>query len=154
SFRAAVNLDRTFDYDGAIRYFNSVVTDPRFSSAQDHSTHVHDALASIALIQTNLGHWPQARDAWRAFLPRTEAGRARATAQYRVAEMPFRAQNWADAVRSFQDYRRSTPMSPDTAEFHVQAQYNIAQALRNQNDQAGYRRELRAVARVFEQSGQ
>jgi tetratricopeptide (TPR) repeat protein len=154
NFRAAVNSDRTFDYEGAIRYFNAVISDPRFGTAQDHASHVHDALASIALIQTNLGRWTQARDAWRAFLPRTEAGREHAVAQYRIAEMPFRAQNWGEAVRAFQEYRRTVPMSADTAEFHVQAQYNIAQALRNQNDQAGYRRELRAVARVFEQSGQ
>jgi tetratricopeptide (TPR) repeat protein len=154
NFRAAVNMDRTFDYDNAVRYFQTVVSDPRFSTANDHADHVHDALASVALIQTNLGRWQQARDAWRAFLPRAEAGRERATSQYRIAEMPFRGQNWSEAVRAFQDYNRTVPMSADTAEFHVQAQYNIAQALRNQNDQNGYRRELRAVARVFEQSGQ
>ncbi len=154
NFRAAVNSDRTFDYDSAIRFFNTVVSDPRFSNAQDHAGHVHDSLASIALIQTNLGRWTQARDAWRAFLPRTEAGRERAVATYRIAEMPFRAQNWAEAVRSLREYRRAQPMNADTAEFHVQAQYNIAQALRSQNDQTGYRRELRAVATVFEQSGQ
>ncbi|MEI8255401.1 MAG: hypothetical protein WCJ30_06970, partial [Deltaproteobacteria bacterium] len=154
NFRAAVNMDRTFDYDNAVRYFNNVVADPRFATAVGHAEHVHDALASIALIQTNLGHWTQARDAWRAFLPRTTPGRERAVAQYRIAEMPFRAETWADSVRSFQEYRRTVPMSADTAEFHVQAQYNIAQALKRQNDQVGYRRELRAVARVFEQSGQ
>lgn len=154
NFRAAVNLDRTFDYDNAIRYFNNVVNDPRFATAQDHREHVHDALATIALIQTNLGRWSQARDAWRAFLPYANEGRERATAQYRIAEMPFRAQDWAGAVRSFQEYRRTTPMTPDTAEFHVQAQYNLATALRNQGNQAAYQRELRAVARVFRESRQ
>jgi tetratricopeptide (TPR) repeat protein len=154
NFRAAVNLDRTFDYDNAVRYFNIVVSDPRFGNAENHADHVHDSLATIALIQTNLGRWPQAREAWRAFLPRAAEGRERATAQYRIAEMPFRAQDWAGAVRSLQDYRRTTPMTPDTAEFHVQAQYNIATAWRNQGNQANYQRELRAVARVFRESRQ
>jgi hypothetical protein len=115
---------------------------------------VHDALASIALIRTNTGDWTRAREAWRAFLPFAEAGRERAIAEYRYAEMPWRARDWQGAVRAFQEYRRTIPMSSDTAEFHVQAQYNIAQALRNLGDQAGAQRELRRVAEVFRQSRQ
>jgi tetratricopeptide (TPR) repeat protein len=153
-FRAGVNLDRTFDYEGAVRYFDAVVRDNRFASASGHADHVHDALASIALIRTNTGDWTRAREAWRAFLPVAEAGRERATAEYRYAEMPWRARDWQGAVRAFQEYRRGTPMSSDTAEFHVQAQYNIAQALRNAGDQAGSQRELRRVAEVFRQSRQ
>lgn len=154
NFRAAINLDRTFDYDGAVRYFESVVRDSRFGSAAEHGEHVHDSLASIALIRTNTGDWARARDAWRAFLPVADAGREHSTAEYRIAEMPFRARDWAAAVRSFQEYRRTVPMNPETAEFHVQAQYNIAQSLKNNNDQVGYRRELRRVADVFRQSRQ
>jgi tetratricopeptide (TPR) repeat protein len=153
-FRAGVNLDRTFDYEGAVRYFDAVVRDNRFASATGHGDHVHDALASIALIRTNTGDWTRAREAWRAFLPVAEAGRERATAEYRYAEMPWRARDWQGAVRAFQEYRRVTPMSSDTAEFHVQAQYNIAQALRNAGDQTGAQRELRRVAEVFRQSRQ
>jgi tetratricopeptide (TPR) repeat protein len=154
NFRAAINLDRTFDYDGAVRYFESVVRDSRFGSAAGHGEHVHDSLASIALIRTNTGDWARARDAWRAFLPVADAGREHSTAEYRIAEMPFRARDWAGAVRAFQEYRRGVPMNPETAEFHVQAQYNIAQALKNNNDQVGFRRELRRVADVFRQSRQ
>jgi tetratricopeptide (TPR) repeat protein len=153
-FRAGVNLDRTFDYESAVRYFDAVVRDARFASANDHAEHVHEALGSIALIHTNTGNWARARDAWRAFLPVAEAGRERATAEYRVAEMPWRARDWQGAVRAFQEYRRTTPMSSDTAEFHVQAQYNTAQALRNAGDQNGAQRELRRVAEVFRQSRQ
>lgn len=153
-FRAGVNLDRTFDYEGAVRYFDTVVRDNRFASATGHGDHVHDALASIALIRTNTGDWTRAREAWRAFIPVAEAGRERATAEYRYAEMPWKARDWQGAVRAFQEYRRTTPMSSDTAEFHVQAQYNIAQALRNAGDQAGSLRELRRVAEVFRQSRQ
>ncbi len=154
NFRAAINLDRTFDYDGAVRYFETVVRDSRFGSAAEHGSHVHDSLASIALIRTNTGDWVRARDAWRAFLPVADAGREHSTAEYRIAEMPFRARDWMAAVRSFQEYRRVIPMSAETAEFHVQAQYNIAQSLKNNNDQVGYRRELRRVADVFRQSRQ
>lgn len=154
NFRAGVNLDRTFDYEGAVRYFDTVVRDSRFNSATGHEDHVHDALASIALIRTNTGDWARARDAWRAFLPVAEPGRERATAEYRYAEMPWRARDWQGAVRAFQEYRRVTPMSSDTAEFHVQAQYNIAQALKNAGDNAGSLRELRRVADVFRQSRQ
>jgi tetratricopeptide (TPR) repeat protein len=153
-FRAGVNLDRTFDYEGAVRYFDTVARDPRFATAQGHGEHVHDALASIALIHTNTGNWARARDSWRAFIPVAEAGRERAMAEYRVAEMPWRARDWQGAVRSFQEYRRNTPMSSDAAEYHVQAQYNISQALKNAGDQRGAQRELRRVAEVFRQSRQ
>lgn len=154
NFRAGVNLDRTFDYDGAVRYFDTVVRDTRLATATGHGEHVHDALASIALIRTNTGEWTRAREAWRAFVAVAEPGRERATAEYRVAEMPWRARDWAGAVRAFQDYRRTVAMSADTAEYHVQAQYNIAQALKNSGDQTGARRELRRVAEVFRQSRQ
>jgi tetratricopeptide (TPR) repeat protein len=52
-FRAAVNRERMFDFDEAIEHYQSVATDPRFGSATDHAAHVHDALASIALIRTH-----------------------------------------------------------------------------------------------------
>ncbi len=152
NFRAAVNSERTFDFDNAVRFYNNVVTDTRFGPARDHAAHIHDALSSVALIHTNLGRWTQARDAWRAFEPRATGDRERALAHFRVAEMPFRGQEWQVAIRSFQDYRRSTPMSDATAEYHVQAQYNVAQAYRSMGNQDAYRRELRNVAAVYRSS--
>jgi len=157
NFRAAVNLERTFDYPAAIRYYNEVATNPRYNSVRDrreHDGHVHDALATIALINTNLGNWDAARTGWRNFLPRAAAGREHATAEYRISEMSFRARDWRAAIRDLQGYRSRVAMSPESAEFHVQAQYNIATAYKNLNNQTEYRRALRAVATVFEQSHQ
>ncbi len=154
NFRAGVNLERIFDYDNAIRYYNNVATDARFNPATDHDSHVHDSLASIALITTNLGRWPQARQAWQNFLPRANAGRERAEAEFRIAEIPYRAGDWGEAVRSLQDYLRRVPATADNAQYRVQAQYNIALAYRSQNNDAQYRRALREVATVFRASGQ
>lgn len=121
NFRAAVNLERIFDYDNAIRYYTNVANDTRFGTAQDHAAHVHDSLASIALVNTNLGRWTPARTAWQAFLPRTTPGRERSEAEYRMAEIPYRAHEWAEAVRSLQEYIRRVPVSGDNAQYHVQA---------------------------------
>lgn len=154
NFRAGVNLERIFDYDNAIRYYSNVATDARFNPATDHDAHVHDSLASVALITTNLGRWAQARQAWQNFLPRANAGRERAEAEFRIAEIPFRAGEWSEAVRSLQEYlRRATP-TVDNAQYRVQAQYNVALAYRSQNNDAQYRRALREVATVFRSSGQ
>ncbi len=154
NFRAGVNLERIFDYDNAIRYYNNVATDARFSPATDHAAHVHDSLASVALITTNLGRWPQARQAWQNFLPQASAGRERAEAEFRIAEIPYRAGEWGEAVRSLQDYLRRVPATSDNAQYRVQAQYNVALAYRSQNNDAQYRRSLRDVAAVFRASGQ
>lgn len=154
NFRAAVNLERIFDYDNSIRYYGTVVSDNRFANAADHSDHVHDALASIALINTNLGRWDAARTAWQNFIPRAAAGRERAEAEFRAAEMPYRASNWAGALTSLQDYLRRTPVTGDTAEFRVRAQYDIALTHRSLGSDTNYRRALREVVTVFRASGQ
>lgn len=154
NFRAAVNLERIFDFDNSIRYYNNVVTDPRFANAADHASHVHDSLASIALINTNLGRWDAARAAWIAFAPRAEPGRERAEAEFRAAEMPFKAENWAAALTSLQEYLRRTPTSADTAQFRVRAQYDIALTQRALNNDRAYRAALREVVAVFRSSGQ
>ncbi len=154
NFRAGVNLERIFDYDNSIRYYSNVATDARFSPATDHDAHVHDSLASVALITTNLGRWSQARQAWQNFLPRANAGRERAEAEFKIAEIPYRAGEWAEAVRSLQDYLRRVPPTTDNAQYRVQAQYNVALAYRSQNNDAQYRRALREVATVFRASGQ
>ncbi len=154
NFRAAVNLERIFDFDSSIRYYNNVVTDRRFASAADHASHVHDSLASIALINTNLGRWDAARAAWIAFAPRAEAGRERAEAEFRAAEMPYKASNWAVALTSLQDYLRRTPASSDTAQFRVRAQYDIALTHRSLGNDRNYRAALREVVAVFRSSGQ
>ena len=154
NFRAGVNLERIFDYDNSIRYYSNVATDNRFNTATDHDAHVHDSLASVALITTNLGRWTQARQAWQSFLPRASAGRERAEAEFRIAEIPFRAGDWGEAVRSLQDYIRRVPVTTDNAQYRVQAQYNIALAYRSQNNDVQYRRALRDVASVFRASGQ
>lgn len=154
NFRAGVNLERIFDYDNAIRYYNTVATDARFNSATDHAAHVRDALASIALITSNLGRWQQARQAWQNFLPHTQPGRERAEAEFRIAEIPYKANDWSNAVRSLQDYLRQATPTADNAQFRVQAQYDIALAWRNQQNETNYRRALREVATVFRSSGQ
>jgi tetratricopeptide (TPR) repeat protein len=154
NFRAAVNLERIFDFDNSIRFHNNVVTDNRFESAADHAAHVHDSLASIALINTNLGRWDAARAAWIAFAPRAEAGRERSEADFRAAEMPFKASNWAGALTSLQDYLRRTPSTADTAQFRVRAQYDIALTHRSLGNDRNYRAALREVVTVFRASGQ
>ena len=154
NFRAAVNLERIFDFDSSIRYYNNVVTDGRFAPAADHASHVHDSLASIALINTNLGRWDAARAAWVAFAPRAEAGRERAEADFRAAEMPFKASNWAVALTSLQEYLRRTPSGADTAQFRVRAQYDIALTHRSLGSDRNYRSALREVVTVFRSSGQ
>ncbi len=153
NFRAGINLERTFDYDNAIRYYNNVVSDQRLNAATDHDAHVHDALASIALITTNLGRWQQARTAWQNFLPRANAGRERAEAEFRIAEIPYRSGDWAESVRSLQDYLRRVPATGDNAQYRVQAQYNIALAYQRMNNDAQYRRALREVVTVFRSAG-
>jgi tetratricopeptide (TPR) repeat protein len=153
NFRAAINLERTFDYDNAIRYYNNVVSDQRLSAATDHDAHVHDALASIALITTNLGRWQPARAAWQNFLPRAAAGRERSEAEFRIAEIPYRSNDWAEAVRSLQDYLRRVPATGDNAQYRVQAQYNIALAHQRMNSDVQYRRALREVVTVFRSAG-
>lgn len=154
NFRAGVNLERIFDYDNAIRYYGNVATDQRFGPATDHTSHVHDALASVALITTNLGRWQQARQAWQNFLPHANAGRERAEAEFKIAEIPYRSNDWAEAVRSLQDYLRRVPATSDNAQYRVQAQYDVALAYRNMNNDAQYRRALREVTNVFRASGQ
>lgn len=51
TFRAAINAERTFDFDEAIGLYRLVVNDPRFANAAEHGDHVHDALASMAILQ-------------------------------------------------------------------------------------------------------
>jgi len=154
NFRAGVNLERIFDYDRALQFYNTVATDARFATATGHDEHVHDALASIALINTNLARWSAARQGWQNFLPRANAGRERAEAEYNLAQIPYRAGNWNEALTSLQDYLRRTAVTGDTAQYRVQAQYNIALAYRNLNNTQQYRRALREVVTVFRASGQ
>jgi hypothetical protein len=97
NFRAGVNLERIFDYDRALQFYNTVATDARFATATGHDEHVHDALASIALINTNLARWSAARQGWQNFLPRANAGRERAEAEYNLAQIPYRAGNWNES---------------------------------------------------------
>lgn len=63
--------------DRALHVYNTVATDARFATATGHDEHVHDALASIALINTNLARW-NAHAAGLAKLPAraTRAGSA------------------------------------------------------------------------------
>jgi hypothetical protein len=154
NFRAAYNLERIFDYDNSIRYYGTVVSDARFANAADHADHVHDALYSVALINTNLGRWEAARTAWQNFIPRAASAQERADAEFRAAEMPFRASNWAGAITSLQDYLRRTPSTPETAQYRVRAQYNIALTQRSLGSETNYRRALREVVTVFRASGQ
>lgn len=129
SFRAAVNLERMFDFDDAIRFHYQVASDPRFARAAGHADHVHDALASIALINTNLDRWEAARAAWVAFAPVATPGMERAEALFRAAEAPFRGRQWREAVRSLGEYVRG-PVTADNAMFHVRAWHQIAESHR------------------------
>jgi hypothetical protein len=70
-----------------------------------------------------------------------------------LAQIPYRAGNWNEALTSLQDYLRRTATG-DTAQYRVQAQYNIALAYRNLNNTQQYRRALREVVTVFRASGQ
>jgi TolA-binding protein len=154
NYGAGRNLERIFDFDNAIRYYTTVATDARFANAQDHGAHVHDALLSVAQITTNLNRWDRAQQAWRDFIPRTANPRERAEAEFRLAEIPYRASNWSEAIRSLQGYLRQNAASGDNAQYRVQAQYQIALAYRRLNDDTNYRRSLREVVNVFRQSGQ
>lgn len=51
NFRVAVNLERIFDFDNSIRFYQRVASDPRFATAADHADHVRDSLATIARIR-------------------------------------------------------------------------------------------------------
>ena len=154
NFRAGQNLERIFDYDNAIRYYGNLASDQRLARAEGHPARLHDALAAVAFITTNLGRWTQAAEAWRAFLPVATAGRERAEAEYRAAQIPFRAENWSEAIRSLQDYLRRSPTSADNAQFRVQAQYYIAMSNQRLGNTDAYRRALREVVTVFRASGQ
>lgn len=154
NFRAGQNLERIFDYDNAIRYYGNVASDQRFARAEGHPARVHDALAAIAFITTNLGRWTQASEAWRNFLPVATAGRERAEAEYRGALVPYRAENWSEAIRSLQDYLRRTAPSGDNAQYRVQAQYSIAMSHQRMGAQDAYRRALREVVTVYRATGQ
>lgn len=154
NFRAGQNLERIFDYDNAIRYYGNLASDQRLARAEGHPARLHDALAAVAFITTNLGRWTQAADAWRAFIPVATAGRERAEAEYRAALIPFRAENWSEAIRSLQDYLRRSPTNADNAQFRVQAQYSIAISNQRLGSTDAYRRALREVVTVFRASGQ
>lgn len=154
NFRAGQNLERIFDYDNAIRYYGNLSSDTRLARAEGHAARAHDALAAVAFITTNLGRWSQAADAWRAFIPVATAGRERAEAEYRAALIPFRAENWSEAIRSLQDYLRRVPASGDNAQFRVQAQYSIAMSNQRLGNTDAYRRALRDVVTVYRASGQ
>jgi tetratricopeptide (TPR) repeat protein len=154
NFRAGQNLERIFDYDNAIRYYGNVASDQRFARAEGHAARTHDALAAIAFITTNLGRWTQASEAWRNFLPVAQAGRERAEAEYRGALVPFRAENWSEAIRSLQEYLRRTAPSGDNAQYRVQAQYQIAIANQRLGNTDAYRRALRDVVAVYRAANQ
>ena len=154
NFRAAYNLEKIFDYDNAIRYYGNVVSDNRFATATDHAAHIHDSLASIAMINQNLGRWDAARTAWQNFSPRADAGRERAEADFRAAETSYRASNWATAIPALNEYLRRTPVSGDTAQFRVRAQYDIALTYRAMGNDHEYRRALREVVAEYHRSGQ
>ncbi|MEZ4392152.1 MAG: tetratricopeptide repeat protein [Polyangiales bacterium] len=154
NFRAGQNLERIFDYDNAIRYYGNLVSDQRLATAEGHPARLHDALAAVAFITTNLGRWSQAADAWRNFIPVATAGRERAEAEYRAALVPFRAENWSDAIRSLQDYLRRVQGNGDNAQYRVQAQYSIAISQQRLGNNDAYRRALREVVTVYRASGQ
>ncbi|MBK6535260.1 MAG: tetratricopeptide repeat protein [Deltaproteobacteria bacterium] len=115
NFRAGQNLERIFDYDNAIRYYNNVDR-TRASPGGGPRGHVHDALASIALINTNLARWDAGRGPG-APSPRAQAGQERAGGRVPRGADPLPAANWAEALTSLQDYLRRTPTSADTAQF-------------------------------------
>ncbi|MDP3220733.1 MAG: hypothetical protein Q8S73_41990 [Deltaproteobacteria bacterium] len=152
TFRAAVNAERNYDFDAAIARHRAVVDDPRFAEAADHEAHVHDALASIALIETNLGRWRAAAAAWSAFEPVAEAGRERAEVHFRLAELPFREGRWRDALRSLGAYARG-PSTLDGAPFQVWAWSLVAECHRRLSDGARSRAARTEAVRAFRASG-
>ncbi len=56
TFRAAVMVQRDFDFDEAIRLYRLVVSDTRFAHAADHAEHVRDAIAAIAILERRPHH--------------------------------------------------------------------------------------------------
>jgi hypothetical protein len=151
--RAGVNLERQLDHDAALAHYRAVADDPRFAAARDHALHAHDALASVALLTSQLGRHAEAERAWRAFLPAARPGDERAEAAFRLAELPARAGDHAAAARSLARYLAETPADPHTAQRRVRAQHALALAHQGLGDHARYRRALRDVATVFRASG-
>ena len=152
-FRAAVNRERTFDFDGAIRDYGMVARDARFATATDHEPRVHDALASIAMLSSHLGREADAARAWAEFLPHATSARERAEAAFHIAASPYRAGAWAEAITSFESYLRRAAVA-DEGVFRVRAQHDLALARRALGDEAGARRALRDVVAVFRATGQ
>ncbi len=148
-FREGVSRERTFDFDGAIRAYSAVARDARFAAATDHESRVHDALASIAMLHSHLGREAEAARAWADFLPHAASARERAEAAFQVAESPYRAGSWADAITSFEAYLRRAAVGADEGVFRVRAQYDLALARRALGDEAGSRRALREVVAVL-----
>jgi tetratricopeptide (TPR) repeat protein len=152
TYRAAVNAERNYDFDAAVAHYRAVVEDPRFAGAVDHDAHVHDALASIAMISTNLGHWRAATAAWTAFEPFSESGRERAEVRLRLAQIPYREGRWRDAVRSLEAFARG-PSTADTVPLQVWAWSLVAECHRRLSDGAGSRAALVEAVRVFHATG-
>jgi hypothetical protein len=137
-----VNLERIFDYDSSIRYYgHRGHGQPLRQRRPTTPSHVHDALASIALINTNLGRWDaRPRCVASNFAPRSPrpvaSARRRSSATRRC---PSRRPTGPGALTSLQDYLRAPRPAPDTAQFRVRAQYNIALTHRSLGNDRNYR---------------
>ncbi len=121
TFRAAVNAEHFCDFDGAIASWHAVLADPRFEVATDRLDHVHDALASIASLETNRGRWGEAAKAWRAFIVVAQPGAELAEAEFRAAETSARAGSLGSYLAPLDAYLSRRNWTASDGQYRVRA---------------------------------
>lgn len=153
-FRLAFSSLHADDPDRALTAYRVLLDTPRFRDSHERNIAIRreDAMVNVAQILVYEGRYSEASTYYQRLAAQTHDAETRRLADYNVAEMSYRQQDWRDAARGMQAfidrYRRVT--TPGAGDLLVQAEARIAEARRNLHDERGLARALADTVATYD----
>ena len=155
-FRLAYNANRFFDFDRAVENYRVVADSPRFASATTPQfvEWREGALVNAAKILEYQQQYAKAAQYYDRAAVIVKQPEDKRLAQYRVAEMAYKLQQWTRTISEMQSFISRYTGDPGAGELVVQAYWRIAEARKALKQSKDYDVALREVVTAFSRSGQ
>lgn len=153
-FRLAYTANRFFDYDRAVENYLAIADSQRFARSQDPEMpgRITDALINAARILEFQQNYRRAAEYYARAADRLTDPAEQRSARYRIAEMAFKARDWARAIREMQAFISRYDNDRSAVELVVQANWRIAQA-REEQRASTYRAALQDTVNAYDRLG-
>lgn len=155
-FRLAFNANSFFDFDRAVENYKVLADSNRFakSDAPQIKEWREGALINAAKILEYQQQYGRAAQYYERAAKSLEDPAERLAAEYRVAEMAYKLEQWSRTISEMRAFIRDHGSDPNAGELVVQAYWRIAEARKALKQTSDYQKALEGVVQAFANSGQ